>query len=111
LDDVYGTKIVQKISAQIGVPIVQVQLTGPDTLAAALKQVASSKAGALVPSGTPRVRLHWPEISAFAIKNKIASIGEPGQAEFGGLFSYGAHGPTMMGRVANWTQAVAVVMA
>lgn len=88
----YGDEHLRRITSNTGLTVVSVGITRAEDLAGALDQVVASRAEVLYVAGDESIPPLFREIAAFAVKQKMASIGShPRYTTVGGLLSYTAN--------------------
>ena len=102
-----GRDFHRKLAQRVGLSLIGVELTPIRGLAEALDQVAALRPDLLAIEGSAVTNPHWPEIAAFALKQKLPSISvNVAYAQLGGLLSYGPDILDMLERTGSYVDRI-----
>lgn len=97
---------IERVTALLGMTPLFFEVSGPDEIKAVLDKIASSRIDALYYLGDPIFRQNVEEITAFARKRKLASVGIAGLAFHGGLIEYSPDFGNLLARTASYVDRI-----
>jgi putative ABC transport system substrate-binding protein len=100
--DRYKVEYLEEARRQLGLELVQFELTEPDDIDEAFRTFAKAGAdGVMDFAGTPSTFEVRDRLAALAVQYRLPMVVRPDQAEAGGLLSYGANSPDLVRRTAE----------
>jgi putative ABC transport system substrate-binding protein len=97
---------IERATALLGMTPLFFEVSGPDKVKAVLDKIASSRIDALYYLGEPIYRQNVEEITAFARKQKLASVGIAGLASHGGFIEYSPDFGDLLARTASYVDRI-----
>ena len=100
--DRYKVEYLEEARRRLGLVLVQFELTKPDDIDAAFQAFAKAGAGGVLDfAGSPSTFDVRDRLATLAIQNRLPMIVQSGQANAGGLLSYGVNVPDLFRRTAG----------
>ena len=97
---------IERATALLGMTPLFFEVSGPNEIKAVLDKIASSRIDALYYLGDPIFRQNVEEITAFARKRKLASVGLAGLASHGGFIEYSPDFWNLLARTASYVDRI-----
>jgi putative ABC transport system substrate-binding protein len=100
--DRYKVEYLEEARRQLGLELVQFELTQPGDIDAAFQAFAKAGVGAVMDyAGTPSTFDVRDRLATLALQYRLPMLVQPGQADAGGLLSYGPNSPDLFRRTAE----------
>jgi ABC-type uncharacterized transport system substrate-binding protein len=97
---------IERAAKTLGMTPLYIDVAAPQEIRSALDRIAGSRVDALHSMGAPVLRQNQKEITAFALNNRLASLGISSFAEDGGLADYSPDDQSYIDRTATYVDRI-----